>query len=203
MAFALLRETGLDTSAIPGAALYEKMLAAGLNCPLSSGMGRLFDGVAAILGFKTLASYEGQGAVLLEAAATETEARYPFALEGSPLRFDWRPTIRALAEDRDRGLPTGEIAGRFHNTLVAMAVETCRAAREKTKIYDVALSGGTFQNMILMRTLPAALEKEGFRVLRHHRVSPNDEGLSLGQLMIAEALLEEREHVSGGSAEAD
>ena len=203
VAFALLREAGLDASAIPGAALYETMLTAGLNCPQSSGMGRLFDGVAAILGVKSLASYEGQGAVLLEAAASETDGAYPYALAGSPLRFDWRPTVRALAADRDAGLPLGEIAGRFHNTLVAMAVETCRAAREKTGINDVALSGGTFQNMILMKKLPAALEQEGFRVWRHRRVSPNDEGLSLGQLMIAEALLEEKEHVSGGSAEID
>ena len=203
VAFALLRESGLDASAIPGAALYEKMLAAGLNCPPSSGMGRLFDGVAAILGVKSLASYEGQGAVLLEAAATETDACYPYALEGSPLRFDWRPTVRAMVADREKGLPVGEIAGRFHNSLVAMAAEICRAAREKTKISDVALSGGTFQNMILMRRLPAALEKEGFRVWKHRRVSANDEGLSLGQLMIAEALMEDKKDVSGGPAETD
>ncbi|MGX8692874.1 MAG: carbamoyltransferase HypF [Clostridia bacterium] len=203
VAFALLRESGLETSGIPGADLYEKMLASGLNCPLSSGMGRLFDGAAAILGIKTLATYEGQGAVLLEAAAAETEGEYPFGLAGEPLRFDWRPTIRAMVRDRDEGVPTAEIAGRFHNTLVAMAVRQCLTAREKTKINDVTLSGGTFQNMILMRRLPAALEQEGFRVWRHRRVSANDEGLSLGQLMIGEAFLEEKGHVSGGSAETD
>ena len=100
-------------------------------------------------------------------------------------------------------MPVGEIAGRFHNTLVTMAVETARAARDKTKINELALSGGTFQNMILMKMLPAALESEGFCVRRHRRVSANDEGLSLGQLMIAEALMEEKADVSGGSAEAD
>ncbi|MBQ5977660.1 MAG: carbamoyltransferase HypF [Oscillospiraceae bacterium] len=203
VAFALLKESGLDTSAIPGAALYEKMLAGGLNCPESSGMGRLFDGVAALLGIKSLASYEGQGAVLLEAAAAETEGEYPIVLTGEPLRFDWRPMIRAIAAERDALVPTAEIAGRFHNTLIAMAVRLCLAAREKTKICDVALSGGTFQNMILMHKLPAALEKEGFRVWRHQRVSANDEGLSLGQLMIAEAYLEETDHVFGGPAETD
>ena len=203
VAFALLREAGLDPTGIPGAEQYDKVLSSGLNCPLSSGMGRLFDGVAAVLGVKTLASYEGQGAVLLEAAATETDEAYPYALEGSPLRFDWRPTLRALVRDRDGGVPTGEIAGRFHNTLVRMAAETCLAAREKTKINEVALSGGTFQNMILMQKLPAALEREGFRVLKHQRVSANDEGLSLGQLMIAEALTEERKNVSGCPAETD
>ena len=179
------------------------MLTGGLNCPESSGMGRLFDGVAALLGIKSLASYEGQGAVLLEAAAAETEGEYPIVLEGEPLRFDWRPMIRAIAAERDALVPTAEIAGRFHNTLIAMAVRLCLAAREKTKICDVALSGGTFQNMSLMTKLPAALEKEGFRVWRHQRVSANDEGLSLGQLMIAEAYLEETDHVFGGPAETD
>ena len=201
VAFALLRDAGCETGAIPDAAHYEKMLAGGLNCPESSGMGRLFDGVAAILGIKCLASYEGQGAVLLEAAAGETAEAYPVVLEGSPLCFDWRPMIRAMVSDRDAGLPLPEIAGRFHNALLEMAVEMCRAAREKTTINDVVLSGGTFQNMILMHKLPQALGSEGFRVWRHRRVSCNDEGLSLGQLMIAEAVMEEKEHVSGGSAE--
>ena len=203
VAFALLLDAGCPTGGIARSGDYEKLLALGRNCPLSSGMGRLFDGVAAILGLKALASYEGQGAVLLEAAATETDESYPFALAGEPLRFDWRPVIRALVRDSDGGLPVGEIAGRFHNTLVRMAVQTCLAAREKTMINDVTLSGGTFQNMILMAKLPAALEREGFRVWRHHRVSANDEGLSLGQLMIAAALTEEEKDVSGSSAEAD
>ncbi len=201
VAFALLREAGCEPGSIPGAVAYENMLAAGLNCPPSSGMGRLFDGVAAILGLKTRASYEGQGAVLLEAAARDTEATYPVELSGSPLRFDWRPMIRAIVDDLSDGVPVAEIAGRFHNTLVAMAVETCRLARKKTNIGDVALSGGTFQNMRLMHRLPAALEQEGFRVWRHRRVSCSDEGLALGQLMIAQCILEEKEHVSGSSAE--
>ena len=200
VAYALRREAGCPQEEN---ALFEKMLAASLNCPLSSGMGRLFDGVAALLGVKTLATYEGQGAVLLEAAATETEERYPVELAGEPLRFDWREMIRAMETDRKAGVPVGELAGRFHNTLVDAAVQTCLAAREKTKINDVALSGGTFQNMILMRKLPAALEQQGFRVWRHRRVSTNDEGISLGQAMIAAALWEETQHVSGSPAQAD
>ena len=75
------------------------------------------------------------------------------------------------------------------NTLVEMAVQMCKAAREQSGIKTVALSGGSFQNMYLMARLPRRLENEGFRVLRHRRVSTNDEGLSLGQLMIAEASL--------------
>ena len=189
VAFALLHEAGLDTAEIARAALYEQMLSAGLNCPLSSGMGRLFDGVAALLGIKTLCSYEGQGAVLLEAAAGQDEGVYPIVLEGEPLRFDWRPMLRQLVSERDAGLPPSVIAARFHNTLVEMAVRMCLAAREASGLSTVALSGGSFQNMILMHRLPARLEAEGFRVLRHRRVSCNDEGLSLGQLMIADARL--------------
>ena len=102
--------------------------------------------------------------------------------------------------DLAQGVPTGEIAGRFHNTLVRAAVGQCLAAREKTGINDVTLSGGTFQNMILMRKLPAALEQEDFRVWRHRRVSTNDEGLSLGQAMIA-AAQEDKQHVFGRSAQ--
>ena len=187
VAFALLRDAGCDTGEIPNGARYETLLAAGLNCPLSSGMGRLFDGAAAILGIKTRASYEGQGAVLLEAAATEDDGRYPAPLEGEPLRFDWRPMIRAMVRDRNGGVETGRIAARFLNTLLAVAAEQCRLASRAAGIRDVVLSGGSFQNLYLMRRLPALLEKQGLRAWHHSRVSCNDEGISLGQLMIAAA----------------
>ena len=191
VAFALLREAGLDTGRIENAALYEKMLRAGLNCPLSSGMGRLFDGVAALLGIKTRCSYEGQGAVLLEAAATEDAGVFPLAFESGPLRFDWRPMIRALVSSLDAGEDKSLLAARFMNTLVEMAAAQCREARKVSGLCTVALSGGSFQNLYIMERLPAKLTAEGFRVLRHRRVSPNDEGLSLGQLMIGNAALKE------------
>lgn len=190
VAFALLDASNCNTGSIEKAEIYKAVLDSGLNCPVSSGMGRLFDGVAAILGIKTLCSYEGQGAVLLEAAAAEDEEVYPFALEGEPLRYDWRGTIRAICADIEAGVDTGRIAARFMNTLIEMAVRQCCAAREVSGIDVVALSGGSFQNMYIMSRLPGRLEKEGFRVLRHRRVSTNDEGLSLGQLMIAAAKLE-------------
>jgi len=187
VAFALLHDAGLDTGDIENAALYGTMLRAGLNCPLSSGMGRLFDGVAAILGIKTRCSYEGQGAVLLEAAAMADDGAFPFTLDGSPLRFDWREMIRTLISCRKNGEETGRLAARFMNTLMEMAVRQCRAAREASGLNTVALSGGSFQNMYIMGRLPEKLKEAGFRVLRHQRVSCNDEGLSLGQLMIAQA----------------
>ena len=193
VAFALLREAGLSTDGIENAEAYGRILDLGLNCPLSTGMGRLFDGVAAILGIKTRCSYEGQGAVLLEAAATEDSDAFPIAWEGEPLRFDWRPMIRALVSGRDAGAGTGKLAARFMNTLIVMAALQCLRAREKTGLNTVCLSGGSFQNMYLMARLPEKLEAAGFRVLRHRRVSPNDEGLSLGQLMIANAALGSRQ----------
>ncbi len=188
--FALLREAGCDAGGSENAAFFEKMLAAGLNCPLSSGMGRLFDGAAAILGIKSLASYEGQGAVLLEAAAMPDEGRYPFVLEGRPLRFDWRECIRGMVRDRDEGLAVGRIAARFMNTLTDMAVEMALAASRETGLKDVALSGGSFQNQYLLRRLPEALRSAGLRPRLHRRVSCNDEGISLGQVMIGQANLD-------------
>ncbi len=185
VAYALLSMSGCDVSGIDGGEMYGKMLDAGLNCPLSSGMGRLFDGISAILGIKTHCSYEGQGAILLEAAAVPDEGVYDWSLTGEPLIFDWRETVRAVCDDMERGVPTGGIASRFMNTLVMMAAETCVRVREKTGLSDVCLSGGTFQNMYLMRRLPTALEEKGFTVHKHSRVSCNDEGISLGQTVIA------------------
>ncbi len=190
VAYALLREAGCDVSGVENAGALGRVYDARLNCPLSSGMGRLFDGVAAILGIKTHCSYEGQGAVLLEAAAADDGGVYDRPLEGAPLRFDWRPMIRAVTAGMAQGVDTGVIAARFMNTLVEMATAQCIAARRETGISTVVLSGGSFQNMYIMRRLPPRLEREGFAVYHHSRVSANDEGLSLGQLMIAQAALE-------------
>ncbi len=191
VAYALLREAEAPADGIPGAELYEKIWNLGINCPLSTGMGRLFDGAAAILGIKTVCSYEGQGAVLLEAAAEQDGGLFPVILDGSPYRFDWRGMIRAMAAQLKNGEREGILAARFMNTLIEMGVRQCLAAREKSGVNTVALSGGSFQNMYIMNRMPARLEQEGFRVLKHRRVSANDEGLSLGQLRIAEAKLEE------------
>lgn len=204
LAFSLLYAAGCDTSFIPAVETYRAMLAAGLNCPLSSGMGRLFDGVAAILGVKTRCSYEGQGAILLEAAAKEKEEGvYPVSLSGRPLVFDWREMVHAIVQDRQRGTETGVIAARFMNTLVEMAVKMAVAAREETGLNRVCLSGGSFQNMYIMHRLPDRLRDDGFQVYHHSRVSTNDEGIALGQLMIANAKWKGKENVSCRTPEID
>ena len=190
VAFALLNAAGCDCSAIENAAVYSSMLKAALNCPLSSGMGRLFDGMAAILGIRTRCSYEGQGAVLLEAAAEYCEDFYPFEFtDMAPLRFDWRECVRQAVSERDSGVAVGLIASRFMNTLIEMAVSVCTLARDSSGLNTVALSGGSFQNMYIMERLPSRLEEKGFKVLRHRQVSTNDEGISLGQIMLAQAQL--------------
>ena len=192
-AYALLSEAGCGVSGIENADMLGRILVSGLNCPLSSGMGRLFDGVAAILGIKTRCSYEGQGAVLLEAAAEPCGGLYGYELSGHPLRFDWRPVIRGIVQDMGAVLSAGVIAAKFMNTLIDMAAAQCRYAREKTGLERVVLSGGSFQNMYIMHRLPQRLRDEGFEVYHHSRVSTNDEGLSLGQIMIAQAALEKKE----------
>ena len=189
VAFSLLHSSGLDTAHIENSAAYKMMLENGLNCPGASSMGRLFDGVAAILGIKKKCSYEGQAAILLEAAAQEDGRIYPIRFT-EDMRFDWREMIRAIVRDVDDGIDTGRIAASFMNTVTEMAYLQCKAAREYSGLGTVALSGGSFQNMYIMQRLPKKLENAGFRVLTHRRVSANDEGLSLGQLMIANAKLE-------------
>ena len=188
VAFSLMHEAGLDTAHIENGEVYRMMLENGLNCPKASSMGRLFDGVAAIVGIKKKCSYEGQAAVLLEAAAEDEDFCYPVSFDDK-MRFDWRDMIKAIVSDLNRGRAVESIAAGFMNTVIEMAISQCRAAREYSGINTVALSGGSFQNMYIMKRLPKRLEAEGFRVLCHRRLSCNDEGLSLGQLMIANAKL--------------
>lgn len=179
--YVLAREAGVLAEEDP---VWERMLLRGMNCPVSTGMGRLFDGVCALLGLRREASYEGQGAVLLEAAAAEEEKGcYPAVIDGGV--FDWRETVRAVVRERDAGVETGVIAARFMNTLVETAVEmSCRICREKG-LQNVVLSGGVFQNQYLLARLPGRLREVGLTPYVHRRVSCNDEGLSLGQLVIA------------------
>ena len=191
---------------------YEAMLSAEINCPRSSGIGRLFDGAAAILGIKQRASYEGQGAVLLEAAAVKSGVNgfystvfYREADENGteiPMIFDWRPTVAEIVDDAAAGVDQGIIAAKFMNTLIEAAAMQCAAARNCSGLNRIVLSGGVFQNMYLMKRLPERLSKENFKVFFHRRVSCNDEGISFGQLAVADYLIKkEKENVPCGSNE--
>ena len=183
----LLYDAGLPVSE----PLVGAMLGRGISCPPSSGMGRLFDGVYALLSGRQAVTYEGQGAVLLETMANgarEERGMFTISYECDAdglRRFDPRPMIRELIALRDAGEAAERLAMRFHRTLIAMAGETCAAIREETGLSRVVLSGGVFFNQILLRGLRARLEALGFEVYHHRRVSTGDEGIALGQLAVA------------------
>lgn len=173
-----------------GDVLIRAMLERRVNCPLSSGMGRLFDGVYALLTGRQAVSYEGQGAVLLEAlalGAAQESGQYPvvFSGEDGVRRFDTRPMIRQIAQEQAAGEASEGLAMRFHNTLIAMADAQCAAIRGATGLNRVVLSGGVFFNRILLRGVTRRLEERGFDVYRHRQVSTGDEGVALGQLAVA------------------
>ncbi len=166
-----------------------QMMAQGINSPLTSSCGRLFDGVAALVGLRDRVSFEGQAALELEMAIDGPAQRrtYPFALvqEGEMLIFDHAPLIRALALDVLDGIPAGVISACFHNTLAQMVRRVCDQLRQTTGLQRVALSGGVFQNRFLTERCLELLESGGFQVFTHSLVPPNDGGLALGQAVIA------------------
>ena len=192
VAAALLRDSGVSARGLieaEGLQTIEAMLKLGVNCPTSSGMGRLFDGVCALAGIRQTCTYEGQGAVLLEAAFEPDEGAYAteFYDEDGINVFDWRQMIWQIAGERALGTAPGRMASRFMNTLINMALEQCLRAGMETGLRRIVLSGGVWQNMYLTERLPERLRQQGFEVYVHSRVSCNDEGLSLGQMMITEA----------------
>ena len=166
------------------------MLARGIQTVDTSSCGRLFDAVASILGLRQEINFEGQAAIELEMGATEkVEESYPFEIDcGEPWQIDMRPAIQSIVRDfRQARQATGEIAARFHNTMAAVIVEVCRRLRQQEHLQRVCLSGGTFQNMLLLKRAANALRNCGFEVFLHARVPPNDGGISLGQAVIANA----------------
>jgi hydrogenase maturation protein HypF len=150
-----------------------------VNAPLSSGMGRLFDAVAAVLGLREAVTFEGQAAIELELLAGSTEA--------TP--YEWRfgdgaALVAAVFDDLAAGRPAPEIAAAFHETIAAASARACEETGERGA---VALSGGTFQNRRLLAATTRELEHRGFRVLTHRLVPPNDGGISYGQAAVAAA----------------
>jgi len=174
------------------ARVLERQLDTGLNSPLTSSAGRLFDAVAAALGVCRERTYEGQPAVELEMiAAPEEEGFYPVSLrlEDQILVLDTPALFRAAVEDYWSGTAVATIAARFHNSLVRLLVAACAEVRDRTGLSLAALSGGVFQNALILTKLRRSLEKLGFEVLIHNLVPPNDGGLSLGQVAVAAARL--------------
>jgi hydrogenase maturation protein HypF len=174
-------------------AVLKSMLTRGVNAPLTSSAGRLFDAIAALAGARYTVRFEGQAAMELEFAAETVpdETVYPFSLEAETEAeagqvVNWERLIRAVLEDSEKGVSMPVIARRFHNTLAAAILEVARHAGEKR----VVLSGGCFQNRLLTEITLRLLKEAGFLPYWHQRVPPNDGGIALGQLMAASRVSE-------------
>ncbi len=174
----------------------------GLSAPVTSSAGRLFDAAAALLGVRDVISYEGQAAIELEQLADPAEQRgYRAAVTpGQVLEVAGADLIRAVCEDLAAGTAPGVIAARFHRAVAALIEDCCAALRERTGLAAVALSGGVFQNALLLGLVVERLEARGFRVLTHARVPCNDGGISLGQAVVAAA--RDAENAVAGAAAA-
>ena len=171
-----------------------------LNCVTTTSAGRLFDAVSAILGIRRASTFEGEAAMYLEAAAETAGIRSAaapslrFAADGF-FCLPVREIFARLTKARLAGESPARLAADFHAVLAASIADGCRAAREQTGISTAALSGGVFQNRLLLHLVTEKLEESGFTVLRHHLVPPNDGGLALGQAVNAMHLsMEEHEN---------
>jgi hydrogenase maturation protein HypF len=165
----------------------------GVASPVTTSVGRLFDAIAALCGVRSEVNYEGQAAVELEAAADLLEcAAYPLsasAADGAPLLLDARPTVRAVRRDVEHGVPVPRVSARFHNGLAAATATACETAARRTGTETVVLSGGVFQNRILLTRTGELLRDRGLRVLVPELLPPNDGGIAYGQLAVASARL--------------
>jgi hydrogenase maturation protein HypF len=163
--------------------LIRQMLTKGINAPVTSSAGRLFDAVAALVGIRQQVTFEGQAAMELEALIEPgVTAVYPFELSNRvPQIIDWAPMIGEILVDLQKGVSQGAIAAKFHNTLAAMILEVARQAVTP----KVVLTGGCFQNRYLLEQSVQRLSQAGFKPYWHQRVPPNDGGIALGQIAAA------------------
>ncbi|MBN1461119.1 MAG: carbamoyltransferase HypF, partial [Armatimonadetes bacterium] len=159
----------------------------GLNSPMCSSAGRLFDAVGALLGATPEATYEGQPAMELESMASTWTggALLPYRYDLHHAVIDTRLVIRGIVADLERGADRAEIAARFHETVAAFTVDLCRRLGEHFKLDRVALSGGVMQNARLLGRLLEGMKEVGLTPYIHREVPPNDGGMSLGQAVIA------------------
>jgi hydrogenase maturation protein HypF len=177
----------------------KSMLQKGINSPLTSSMGRLFDAVAALLGVRDYINYEGQAAIELEMLATEENEKDTYGdmqwlmNKGNvqPAIIDQRWIIKGVVDDLRSGMDAQRIAAKFHNTIAELIRDVCLWIRKTRQLSNVALSGGVFQNMILLTRVFHLLTRDGFRVYLHQNVPPNDGGISLGQAVVAAAKMQE------------
>ncbi len=169
----------------------EKMLETGINSPFTSGLGRIFDGIGSLLGLRQAVTFEGQAAMGLEELACEGAGEpFPFAIEDGPegiFFLDFRPTVCAVVDGLVKKKERKELAYSFHRTLHKAFLAASERVRTQTGLNRVVLSGGCFQNRILLEGCIRELESSSFEVFSHRLVPANDGGVSLGQAVVAGA----------------
>jgi len=181
----------------------KRMIERGINSPMNSSLGRLFDAVAAVVLNRRVVDYEAQAAIELEGIAVDEPDRFEQgdyvpelheaeAGSGSVAVIRTGKMWKAVLEDLWRGVPARRIAARFHAGIAEGFLNAAGNARIETDINTVALSGGCMANRRLARLLRAGLEEEGFQVFQHRNVSPGDGGLSYGQAVVGAAMLRKR-----------
>ena len=164
----------------------QRQLETGLNCAHTSSMGRLFDAVASLIGVRHFATYEAQAAIELEAVAGISQGCYHFALPtGDAPSIDATHLLQEIVSDLCNQVAPATIASRFHKAVANLIVEQSIALRHQTGLNQVALTGGVFQNRLLLEQSVNLLKNAHFDVLIHRSVPPNDGGLALGQAMVA------------------
>ena len=172
--------------------LIKQQLKRGINSPLTSSAGRLFDAISALVGVRGEIDYEAQAAIELEMLAPneagEPELKaYPFSIiehQGAKV-VKLGELFSTVVQDVKNQTPIPIISLKFHNTVAQIITKVCKLIARESGITQVALSGGVFQNRLLLKLATSALEREGFSVLTHHLVPCNDGGISLGQAVIA------------------
>ncbi len=172
------------------AEIIKQQLRRKINSPLTSSAGRLFDAVSALIGVRGEIDYEAQAAIELEmlaADAVDKVEAYPFAIdeEGGIGVVKLGEVLGGVVQDFRSQTPAPIISLKFHHTMAEITAEMCQSIAKDTGIKQVALSGGVFQNRLLLKLTTAALKREGFSVLTHRLVPPNDGGVSLGQAVVA------------------
>ncbi|MBT3602178.1 MAG: carbamoyltransferase HypF, partial [Candidatus Latescibacteria bacterium] len=180
-----------------------QMISKKINTPMTSSAGRLFDAVGTLLGLGKVSNHEGQIAMALEAAALlwdQDVTPYPFVIEGRQIRLG--KLFENLLQDIQAGKSTPYMARRFHTTLAQIACETARLVCGKYGSSRVALSGGVWQNRLLLDMTTGRLNQYNFEILVHHSVPTNDGGIALGQVAVAAAMMKERQDVFGHPGKA-
>ncbi len=169
-----------------------EMILKGVNCPQTSSLRRLFDAVAAIAGIRKQVNFEGQAAMELEMlAAGRGDAIYDIQWTShGPIEIQPQTIIRGVVQDVHNGLSPAEISFKFHQTLIALFAEICETIRRRHDLNRVILSGGCFQNSLLLKGLIGQLEAKHFEVYAHQQVPANDGGIALGQAIVAAAQME-------------